>query len=208
MIITERKPFQEVLGNLEGFSRVAILGCGRCASTCQTGGERQVEEMKEDLESKGFKVVYTDVIEAQCDERLTKKTLQHMPDVDVFVSMACGSGASALGDLTEKPVIPSNNTLFLGVVKRLGVYDERCSMCGDCTLFETSGICVKTRCSKSLLNGPCGGSMDGICEAEEGRDCAWALIIDRLRRAEKIKDLKQRKTPRKIHEKSRPRRVG
>ena len=41
------------------------------------------------------------------------------------------------------------------------------------------------RCSKSLMNGPCGGSHDGKCEVQtpekEDIDCAWALIWERLK---------------------------
>ena len=37
-----------------------------------------------------------------------------------------------------------------------------------------------TMCPKSLVNGPCGGSKDGKCETSDERDCAWALIYDRL----------------------------
>jgi hypothetical protein len=147
------------------------------------------------------------VVEAQCDERLSKKALKKATEADVFVSMACGSGASALTDLTDKPIVPANNTLFLGVVKRHGDYEERCSLCGECILAETWGICVNTRCSKGLLHGPCGGSSDGVCEADDIRDCAWALIIDRLRRLDKIEDIKKRRKARKVHKKSRPRRI-
>ncbi len=207
MIITEKKPLEYILEHIKGYSRIGLLGCGRCATTCQTGGSDQVNELKEVLEKKGFKVVYTDIIEAQCDERLSKRSIKNAPNMDVIISMSCGSGASALSDLTEKPVIPSNNTLFLGVVKRLGQYDERCSMCGDCKLDQTNGVCVHTRCSKSLQHGPCGGSRDGVCEVEDIRDCAWALVIDRLRKAGNINNLSEHNKPRKIHAKSRPRRI-
>ena len=37
-------------------------------------------------------------------------------------------------------------------------------MCGDCVLDKTAGICPVTTCPKGLLNGPCGGMWDGMCE--------------------------------------------
>ena len=44
---------------------------------------------------------------------------------------------------------------------------------------------LDVRCSKSLMNGPCGGSHDGHCEVttpeKEELDCAWALIWERLK---------------------------
>jgi len=61
-----------------------------------------------------------------------------------------------------------------------GVWAERCAACGDCILGLTGGICPIARCSKSLLNGPCGGSSKGKCEVNDQTDCAWQLIYDRL----------------------------
>ncbi|MFC2163180.1 methylenetetrahydrofolate reductase C-terminal domain-containing protein [Candidatus Altiarchaeota archaeon] len=208
MIITRAKPMDEVLKDLKGSKTIAIFGCGRCATSCQTGGQEQVDTMGEALEEKGFQVGDKQIIEAQCDERLAKKALRDIPKVDAIVSMACGSGASALADLTDARIIPANNTLFLGVIKRIGVYDERCSMCGDCMLADTQGVCVNTRCSKSLLNGPCGGSMNGKCEADELRDCAWHLVTERLRKSGNLDRLGRRLEARRVYEMSRPRRIG
>ena len=87
MIITRKKPLDEVIAALEGSRDVAILGCGRCATTCQTGGEKEVAEMKRHLEAKGFKVVYSCVVEAQCDARLTRLALKEAGKVNAFVSM-------------------------------------------------------------------------------------------------------------------------
>jgi hypothetical protein len=191
MIITEKKPPEEVLAALNGLHSVAVVGCGRCATTCQTGGEKQVDEMRGFLEAKGFKVVSSGVVEALCDERLAKKFIIGSQGADSYLSMGCGSGSSALADLTDKPVVPSNNTMFLGVVKRIGDYAERCSLCGECTLAETMGVCVKTRCGKGLLNGPCGGPSNGKCELGGGRDCAWTLVIKKMRKSGRISDLKK-----------------
>ena len=42
MIITRKKPIEELLAMLEGVTKVAIVGCGSCASACQTGGEPEM----------------------------------------------------------------------------------------------------------------------------------------------------------------------
>lgn len=205
MIISETKDFGEILESLTGYMDIAILGCGRCATSCQTGGEKQVGEMSEILGNQGFNIVHAEVVEAQCDERLSKKALKKTNGAQAILSMACGSGTSALGDLTDLPVVASNNTLFLGVMKRIGDYTERCSMCGDCILTETMGVCVTTRCAKGLRNGPCGGSQDGKCEVDGERDCAWAIVIDRLRKAKRLNELGRIRRPRTTFKDPRPR---
>jgi hypothetical protein len=78
------------------------------------------------------------------------------------------------------------NTKFLGLPTEQGVWQERCAACGDCILGLTGGICPIARGSKSLLNGPCGGSEDGHCEISEEVPCAWQLIYDRLSSLNKL----------------------
>jgi hypothetical protein len=57
-----------------------------------------------------------------------------------------------------------------------------CAGCGNCILHTTGGICPIARCSKSILNGPCGGSQDGKCEISPDVDCAWHLIVERMKK--------------------------
>ena len=63
-----------------------------------------------------------------------------------------------------------------------GIWEERCGLCGECILARTGGICPIIRCSKSILNGPCGGSQDGKCEVNPDTPCAWTLIYEQLKR--------------------------
>jgi hypothetical protein len=56
---------------------------------------------------------------------------------------------------------------------------ERCMECGECVLSYTGGICPITTCSKSLLNGQCGGAKNGKCEVSKERPCGWQLIWER-----------------------------
>jgi hypothetical protein len=81
--------------------------------------------------------------------------------------------------------MPAVNTNMLGMPQEHALWLERCGACGECVIGETAGICPVVRCSKSLMNGPCGGSHDGKCEVttpeKEDIDCAWALIWDRLK---------------------------
>ncbi len=182
MIITQKKPLEELLGMLEGVHKVAIVGCANCAAACQTGGEKEVLEMKALLEEKGFEVVATVVPEECCHKMLVKKETKVLrgTGAEAVVGMACGDGVQTVADNVQLPIYPANNTLFLGQVERVGIFHEYCRMCGDCVLGQTGGVCPVTQCAKSLVNGPCGGQKNGKCEVNPENDCAWIRIYERL----------------------------
>ena len=81
----------------------------------------------------------------------------------------------------KAPVLPGLNTTFLGIQEKHGVFTEECSGCGNCELGRFGAVCPVTRCAKRLLNGPCGGSQEGKCEVNPDTDCAWQMIIERLK---------------------------
>ena len=182
MIITQKKPIEELLAMLEGVKKVAIVGCANCAAACQTGGEKEVQEMKALLEERGFEVVATVLPDECCHKLLVKKDTKVIKDsgAEAIVGMACGDGVQTVADNVMLPIYPSNNTMFLGQVERVGIFNEYCKMCGDCVLGSTAGICPITKCAKSLVNGPCGGQKNGKCEVNPENDCAWIAIYNRM----------------------------
>ena len=182
MIITQKKPVEELLAMLEGVTKVAIVGCGNCAAACQTGGEPEVLAMKEFLEQNGKEVVGTVVPHECCHKLLVKKETKALRDsgAEAIVGMSCGDGVQTVADNIALPIYPANNTMFLGQVERVGMFNEYCRMCGDCVLGTTGGICPITKCAKSLVNGPCGGQKNGKCEVNPENDCAWIKIYNRL----------------------------
>ena len=195
MIITEKKPFKEILDSLDGEQKVFIVGCGDCAELCQTGGQREVEELAVKLEEAGKTVVGSIVSEGPCHNLRVARELRTVPKemqtTDSIIVLACGSGIQAVTDLTDKPVHPGLNSLFLGNVKRYGAFEERCSLCGECILDDTGGLCPVTRCPKGLTNGPCGGvQADGSCEVD-GRECIWVLIYEKLQNQGRLDKLQK-----------------
>ena len=77
---------------------------------------------------------------------------------------------------------PGINTEFFGAVEKAGIFKELCAGCGGCILHLTGGICPVARCSKSIMNGPCGGTSNGKCEISRDVDCAWYLIVERMKK--------------------------
>ena len=187
MVIGERKPFDEIMKMIEGHNKIMVLGCGGCVTVCLTGGEDEVRvlssqlRMARDKNGKPLEIIEK-TIERQCDPEYIEGVQALLPEVDAVLSMACGAGVNFMAETyLGKPVYPALNTTFVGGSKKEGYYVERCQTCGDCKLYYTAGICPIARCSKSLLNGPCGGSTKGKCEINPEVDCAWQLIIDRLK---------------------------
>ncbi|RLI45951.1 5,10-methylenetetrahydrofolate reductase [Candidatus Bathyarchaeota archaeon] len=183
MIMTEKKPIEEIKESLTNSKKVFILGCGTCATLAQTGGEEQVKEMAKLLSDK--EIVGTAVFETPCDKRLLKRDLRAISaplnTADTVLMLSCGVGVQTLVDLTGKIVIPGLNTKFIGMTEHIGEFYQRCRACGDCILDETGGICPITRCPKGLLNGPCAGHMNEKCEVDREKDCAWVLIYKRMK---------------------------
>ena len=182
MIITEKKPLQELLSMLGGVKKVALVGCGNCASACRTGGEAEMKELTDALAAHGIEVVATALPEECCHKMLVKRETKALRacGAEAIIGMACGDGVQTVADNLLLPVYPANNTLFLGQVERVGIFHEYCRMCGDCVLGATGGICPVTQCAKSLVNGPCGGQKNGKCEVNPDNDCVWIRIYERL----------------------------
>lgn len=211
MIITEKKEYKKILESLKGMNNIFVVGCGRCATSCSTGGEEQVYDMIGKLMKDGKTVVGSHVIEAPCDERLVIKfssaEKKKIGKADALLVLGCGAGVQTVSDVVKLPTYPALESVFLGKTKRLGRFYELCVMCGDCALEETGGICPVARCSKHLLNGPCGGSHKGKCEVDPNLDCAWYLIFERLKELKQFDKVRKYQKPKDYSKAIRPRKV-
>jgi hypothetical protein len=206
MIITVSKKAEELLKSLETFSDIFVVGCAACATKCQTGSEEAVKKTIEALKQNNKKVTGYAILDTPCDIRIAKRDISKNKDVkdaQALLVLACGAGVQSLEKAVDKPLIPGLNPVFVGTTERIGVYDEFCKVCGDCFINETGGICPVARCAKGLLNGPCGGVIDGKCEIETTRDCVWVLILEKLKKTNQkntiFKDYKPPRTFAKPH---------
>ncbi len=173
MIVAEQKPLEEIKECLAGHERVMVLGCGTCVSVCLAGGEREVATLAPLLKLSGLDVE-DNTIERQCDAEFYETVREQIEGCDALLSMACGVGVQmAARVFPEKPVYPALNTKFMGTNDSEGQWSENCLACGDCKLGVFGAVCPGTRCSKSLLNGPWGGSALGtlwvVLDLKRGR---------------------------------------
>lgn len=193
MIVSTRKSFDDVLAALEGGSRVFIIGCAKCATVCKAGGEEEVFRMQDDLTAAGKEVTGTIIIDETCHILRTSRDLrsrkEQVDEADFLLVLSCGAGIQSVSEISEKKVVAGTDSKFLGNIKRFGQFEQRCSLCGDCRLNDTGGVCPVTVCAKGLLNGPCGGMENGNCEVDANNRCAWVTIYERLEQQERIERL-------------------
>lgn len=187
MIVAQQKPIAQVKSLVAPYSRLLVLGCGTCVKTCFAGGEDEVATMAAALRlafKKDGRELKTEelTIERQCEDAFIREAAPAVARNDAVLSLACGAGVQMVASRFEKtPVLPGVNTTFIGALEKPGLFAEKCLGCGDCVLDLFEGVCPIARCSKKLLNGPCGGSQNGKCEVDPDIECVWQQIIDRYR---------------------------
>lgn len=192
MIVAEQKTLEELKTLIEEAENVLVVGCGTCVTVCFAGGAREAAITAASLRMAtrlaGSPRQVTDVtVQRQCEWEYLDTIRDQVQASDLVLSLGCGIGVQAIAEhFPQTWVVPGLNTRFLGLPTEQGVWAERCAACGDCILGLTGGICPIARCSKSLLNGPCGGSEAGHCEINPDIDCAWQLIYDRLKSKDKL----------------------
>ena len=224
MITGEQKPLDEIKGFLGNSQKVLVVGCGTCVTVCFAGGEKEAQVLSSSLRMSTKldgdpKEVVDVTVQRQCEWEYLDLIEKEVKEADIIVSIACGIGVQAMAQhFPDKWVVPGLNTTFLGLPEEQGVWTEQCQACGNCILAITGGICPIARCSKQLLNGPCGGSEEGLCEVKrvkkdhgvpvtetdargrkkpvlEDVNCAWHLIYERLKSMDRLELLMEVQPP-------------
>ena len=197
MIVSQQKPLDELLDSLKDYKKIFLVGCGECATTCKSGGQPELEKLKAALEAAGKAILGMCLPGAPCLAPQIKtelaKNIKVLRDCEAILVLACGLGVQSIKESNrfKQPVIPANNTIFGAVMDAQGNFHEKCTMCSECVLALTAGICPVTLCPKSLLNGPCGGMNKGKCEVDNQKDCAWVLIYKELEKSNNLDKIRQ-----------------
>ncbi len=195
MHATIQKPLDTIRGFIAEGEKVFVVGCSNCAAKCKSGGEVETEAMKQRLEARGVTVTGWAAPAdggSLCKLSATKELLnvvhrKEAGEADSFLVLACGQGIHTVVDATDGGhVHPGCDTIFGGETVSDNFITEYCSLCGDCIVEQTGGLCPVTLCAKGLLNGPCGGASEGKCEIDKERDCGWHLIYERLKALDRL----------------------
>jgi electron transport complex protein RnfC len=190
MLITELKAKETILSLITG--KLFIINCHGCKEI--RFPEKEAEELQAELVSGGnvTGIITTDYI---CNADNLKIRLQkHQAAIaaaDMILVFSCGVGVQTVADLyADKRVCAACDTYALPGFQGVTPLEHDCDQCGECFLNITGGICPLTACSKSLVNGQCGGAKNGKCEVDPNMECGWERIYQRLKAVGRLDALK------------------
>ena len=190
MLITELKNVDLIKSQLQG--KVFVLVCHGCKEI--KFPEHEADALIKDLEEAGI-VTGTLTTDYICNEenlklRLSKRAAA-IEAADTILVLSCGVGVQTVAaQYPAKRVNAGCDTYRLPGFQGVTPLEHDCRQCGQCYLNITGGICPITACSKSLVNGQCGGAKNGKCEVDPNMDCGWERIQKKLTQLGRLDALK------------------
>ena len=190
MLITELKSKETILSLAEG--KVFILNCHGCKEIRFPEAEADALQAELAAAGKVTGILTTDYI---CNIENLPLRLNKYADAieaaDAVLVFSCGVGVQTVAEfLPGKKVLACCDTYRLPGFQGVTPLEHDCHQCGECYLNLTGGICPLTACSKSLVNGQCGGAKNGKCEVDPNMDCGWERIQRKLEKLGKLDLLK------------------
>ncbi|MCI7812792.1 MAG: electron transport complex subunit RsxC [Lachnospiraceae bacterium] len=184
------KESDELATLLSGKDNLFIVACNKCFKEFETVDEPDCGEFEKFAVEHGKTITGSAKVDFLCNKIQTEKKLQDMiPEgtENVFV-ISCGLGIQTVADLAGKPVYAASNSLNYRGHHGMALTKKSCDACAQCYLNITGGICPIVDCSKSLVNGQCGGAKNGKCEVDGNKDCAWEKIYQRLEKQGRLEE--------------------
>ena len=199
MLITELKQKDDILSLIDG--KTAIISCEGCREVFFP--ESDAAEIHRELLDSGAAAiaVITDYICNPDNLQLQlKKNIESLNAADTILVFSCGVGVQTVAEIFPgKKVYAACDTHHLPGHQGVTPLEYDCAQCGECHLNSTGGICPITACSKSLVNGQCGGSKNGRCEVDKDMECGWERIYKRLEKLGRLDALLQPATVRNFN---------
>ena len=184
------KSNDELTSLLADKDNLFIIACNKCFKEFETVDEPDCGEFEKLAAEQGKTVTGSAKVDFLCNKIQTEKKLQDMiPEgtENVFV-ISCGLGIQTVADLAGKPVFAASNSLNYRGHHGMALTERSCDACAQCYLNITGGICPIVDCSKSLINGQCGGAKNGKCEVDSNKDCAWEKIYQRMEKQGRLEE--------------------
>ncbi len=184
------KSNDELVSLLADKDNLFIVACNKCFKEFETIDEPDCDEFAKIVAEQGKTIIGSAKVDFLCNKIQTEKKLQEMiPEgaENVFV-ISCGLGIQTIADLAGKPVYAASNSLNYTGHHGMALTKKSCDACAQCYLNITGGVCPIVDCSKSLVNGQCGGAKNGKCEVDSNKDCAWEKIYKRMEKQGRVSE--------------------
>ncbi|MCS7232392.1 MAG: methylenetetrahydrofolate reductase C-terminal domain-containing protein [Elusimicrobiota bacterium] len=195
MFVIKPKPEKEILDILFSYKNLLYIICNGCNEVSLY--LKDALSLYKSL-NKYYRVLIK-IIDYLCNLDFADKYIVYLSkeieNIDAIVIFSCGVGVATFASKLEKDIFIVCDTFYLTGYKGLNTpYEGKfdCTLCGSCYLNYTASICPITSCLKSLLNGPCGGAKNGKCEVDKTKDCGWEKIILKLKKYNKLNQLKEK----------------
>ncbi|MDY3250727.1 MAG: electron transport complex subunit RsxC [Candidatus Choladocola sp.] len=184
------KKNDELVSLLADKDNLFIVACNKCFKEFETVDEPDCGEFEKIATECGKTITGSVKVDFLCNRIQTEKKLQDIiPEgTENVIVISCGLGIQTVADLVKKPVYAASNSLNYTGHHGMALTKKSCDACAQCYLNITGGICPIVDCSKSLVNGQCGGAKDGKCEVDCNKDCAWEKIYRRLEKQGRLEE--------------------
>ena len=198
MLMTKLKSMEEILSLTSG--SFFVINCHGCK---EVGFPEEDAKALEKALMEAGRLAGTITTDYVCNPtELTlrlRSCLGIIGEADAVLVLSCGVGVQTVAEyLEDYKVFAACDTIELPGFQGVTPLEYDCGQCGECFLNLTGGICPITACSKSLVNGPCGGTSDsGKCEVCPEMECGWERIIQRLKAQGRLDVLK---CPTQLHD--------
>ena len=185
------KAENELAALLEGKDNLFVIACNKCFKEFETTQEPDCDVFLKFAAEQGKTVTGTAKADFLCNKTKAEKNLSAMiPEgTDHVVVISCGLGIQTVADVSGKSIVAACDSLNYTGHHGMALTKKACDACAQCYLTMTGGICPIVDCSKSLVNGQCGGAKNGKCEVSPDKDCAWQKIQERLEAQGRIGEL-------------------
>ena len=184
------KAVEELTPLLAGKDNLFVIACNKCFKEFETIDEPERAEFLSIASAEGKNITGSASVDFLCNKTKAESKLCAMiPEgTEHIVVLSCGLGIQTVADVTKKSVIAGTNTINYTGHHGMALTKKACDACAQCYLNVTGGICPIVDCSKSLVNGQCGGAKNGKCEVDPNKDCAWENINQRLAKQGRVSE--------------------
>ncbi len=185
------KPVEELKPLLAQADDIFVISCNKCFKEFTTLEEPELDEFLDIAAAEGKHITGSARADFLCNKfKAESKLPQMIPEgIKAVFVISCGLGIQTVADVVKLPVFAAADSINYTGYHGMALTNKACDACAQCYLNITGGICPIVDCSKSLVNGQCGGAKNGKCEVSPDKECAWEKIQQRLAAQDRLGEL-------------------